>query len=66
MKKFLAFLLMVLLAISAWNLVMAETSGDWEYKILEDETVEINKYTGNDVELSIPEELDGKKVTRIG
>lgn len=42
------------------------TSGDYEYRILEDGTVEITDYTGNVTNLTIPGELDGYKVTRIG
>ncbi len=46
--------------------VKAETSGDWEYEVLEDGTVEITRYTGTSKELTIPETIVGKKVTRIG
>ncbi|MDD7355261.1 MAG: leucine-rich repeat domain-containing protein [Oscillospiraceae bacterium] len=44
----------------------AETSGDYEYLPLNDRTVEITNYTGNDTDIVIPAELDGKKVTEIG
>ncbi len=44
----------------------AAESGDWEYKELEDGTVEITRYTGTSKELTIPETIAGKKVTRIG
>ena len=42
------------------------TSGDYEYSLLDDGTVEISKYVGNDSDVTIPEEIDGKKVTSIG
>ena len=44
----------------------AETSGDYEYSLLNDGTVEITNYTGNDTDIVIPAELDGKRVTEIG
>ena len=44
----------------------AETSGDYEYDVLDDGTVVITKYTGSDTELEIPSEINGKKVTSIG
>ena len=46
--------------------VSAETWGDYEYTVLEDGTVEITDYTGNDAEVIIPEEIEGKEVTVIG
>ena len=42
------------------------TYGDYQYTVLDDGTVEISKYTGEDTEVSIPAEIDGKMVTRIG
>ncbi len=45
------------------------TSGDYQYKVLEDNTVEIEGYVGDRntlVELSVPEMIDGKTVTSIG
>ena len=44
----------------------AETSGDYEYTILDDGTAEITKYKGTDEVLEIPSEIDGYKVTSIG
>ena len=43
-----------------------ETFGNYRYEVLEDGTVSITKYNGNDSELDVPEEIDGKKVTGIG
>lgn len=42
------------------------TSGDYEYEYYADGTACITKYSGKDVELVIPAELDGHPVTTIG
>lgn len=42
------------------------TSGDFNYSVLGDGTVEITKYTGNGGAVVIPSEIDSKKVTSIG
>lgn len=42
------------------------SSGDYEYRVLADNAVEIIGYFGKDAELIIPAELDGRKVTAIG
>ncbi len=44
----------------------AAKEGDYEYKVLEDDTVEITRYVGNDGVLDIPSTIDGKLVTSIG
>lgn len=44
----------------------AETYGDYEYKILDNGTVEITKYTGTDEKVVVPSTINGKKVTSIG
>ncbi|WP_099203890.1 leucine-rich repeat domain-containing protein [Scatolibacter rhodanostii] len=41
-------------------------SGDFNYRLLEDGTVEIAYYTGSNKDVSIPSEIDGKAVTSIG
>lgn len=46
--------------------VSAETSGDFEYTILEDGTAEISSYIGLATQLVIPETIDGYAVTSIG
>ena len=43
----------------------AETSGDYTYQELEDGTVEITGYSGNETSITIPEKIDGKVVTGI-
>lgn len=42
------------------------TSGDFSYRIMDDDTVEITGYTGKERKIDIPGEIDGKKVTSIG
>lgn len=42
------------------------TSGDYQYRLLEDGTAEIDFYSGKAEELYIPNMLDGKIVTSIG
>ena len=46
--------------------VQAETDGQYEYIVLEDETVKITKYLGEESEIEIPGILDGRKVTVLG
>ena len=36
------------------------TSGDYEYSLLDNGTVEISEYVGNDSDVTIPDEIDGK------
>ena len=42
------------------------TYGDWVYTLLADGTIEIAKYQGSDTIVTVPAEIDGKKVTSIG
>ena len=47
--------------------VHAETYGDFEYSLINNETeIEITGYNGSDTELVIPSEINGKAVTEIG
>lgn len=41
------------------------TSGDYKYSLTHDDTVCIEEYTGNEANVSIPEEIDGKTVAEI-
>ena len=72
-KRFIVVLAAVLLMLWAGGFAWAEeaeretfTFGDYSYAILEDGTVEITDYSGKDTELTIPDALDGRKVTAIG
>ena len=73
----LALLLTLPLMVFCFSLSVAEetaqtpepeflVSGDYEYVILEDETAEIVRYSGNTEDLNVPNELDGSKITGIG
>ena len=44
----------------------ALTYGDFNYKLLDNGTVEISKYNGSDEIVTIPSTINGKKVTSIG
>ena len=68
-KSLFAIMTMLLLALCAC--AGAEepeqiTSGDYVYTLLEDGTAEIVRYSGREAKLTIPEVLDGVRVTSIG
>ena len=71
-KCFLALLMVVVMMFACWTGAVAEdecetfTSGDSEYALLDDGTIEITKYNGIADHLAIPATLDGKTVTAIG
>ena len=71
-KCFVALLMVVVMMCACWTGVLAEdvereafTSGDYEYALLDDGTVEITGYNGKAEKLTIPNILNGKKVTSI-
>ncbi len=39
---------------------------EYEYTVLEDGTVEITRYNGNDIDVVVPDKINGKSVTSIG
>ena len=41
-------------------------SGNYKYRILNEKEVEIIKYNGSEVNLTIPSTIEGKKITKIG
>lgn len=43
-----------------------KVSGDYEYKMLDDGTIAITGYSGDDTNLTVPTMIDNKKVTIIG
>ena len=65
-KLALMIAVLILMAVCFAFGVSAETWGDYEYTVLEDGTVEISRYIGNDSAVIIPEEINGKAVTVIG
>lgn len=70
MKKTLSLLLCLAMILSMFTLigtaVSAETSGDFEYSVLDNGTVSIIEYTGSATDLTVPSELGGYTVTAIG
>ena len=44
----------------------AESYGDYSYKVLDNGTVEISRYTGNATVVNIPSRINGRRVTSIG
>ena len=70
-KWFVALLMVVVMMYACWTGAVADeerktfTSGDYEYALLDDETVEITGYNGKAEKLTIPNMLNGKKVTSI-
>ncbi|HJH68817.1 MAG TPA: leucine-rich repeat domain-containing protein [Clostridiales bacterium] len=71
-KWFVSLLMVVVMTCACWTGAGADekrktfTSGDYEYALLDDGTVEITKYKGKAERLAIPDTLDGKRVTAIG
>ena len=66
MRKHVTILTAMLCLLFIFGLnAKAETYGDFEYKV-EHGTVTITRYTGSETEVTIPSEIDGKKVTVIG
>lgn len=72
-RKYLISVLLVLVMLcTCWTGAVAEeereifTSGDYEYTLLDDGTVEITKYSGSAEEITISEVIDSKAVTQIG
>ena len=69
-KRMLSLLLAVMILLSslpfAGVTAFASKSGDFTYKVLSDGTAEITNYSGTEANLTIPSQLDGYTVTRIG
>lgn len=71
MKKTFAVFMMFILLVSVLSFAAAENTDhgadeDWSYAQLDNGTVLIERYIGNDTEVTVPEKLDGKTVTEIG
>ena len=78
-QKIISLLLSVIMIMSVFTIVpftasaaeaeaatTAETEGDYEYDVLDDNTAEITVYTGEGGEVTIPSTLGGYTVTSIG
>lgn len=68
-KCFVALLMVVVMMCACWTGVLAEdvareafTSGEYEYALLDDGTVEITGYNGKAEKLTIPNMLNGKRL----
>ncbi len=67
MKKFIFGIVTIISAIMLCAVMAgAETYKDYEYAVNDDGTVMITRYTGSDDSIYIPDEIDGKKVMKIG
>ena len=44
----------------------AETYGNFEYTVSDDNTVTVTKYTGTSAKVTVPEKINSKTVTAIG
>ena len=71
-KWFVSLLMVVVMMCACWTGAGADeerktfTSGDYQYALLDDGTIEITKYNGSAKRLDIPAKLDAKTVTSIG
>mgnify|MGYP003255933478 FL=1 len=71
-KWFVSLLMVVVMMCACWTGAGADEerktfkSGDYQYALLDDGTVEITNYSGYAKKLTIPNMLNGKKVTSIG
>lgn len=70
MKKSISIILSILMLLSIFTTVPftagAVTSGDYEYKLLEDNTIAITRYNGSETDVIVPTEIDGYKVSTVG
>ena len=64
-KCFVALLMVVVMMCAYWTGAVAEDERDYQYALLDDGTVEITGYNGKAEKLTIPNMLNGKKVTSI-
>lgn len=70
-KCFVALLMVVVMMCACWTGAVADeerktfTSGDYQYALLDDGTIEITRYKGSADRLAIPAKIAGKTVTSI-
>jgi hypothetical protein len=69
-KIFIVICIAVIMVLISMIIVVGvmglKKDGVYVYKVIDDGTVEIEKYLGNEAEIDIPSELGGKTVTSIG
>ncbi len=70
MKKTVCFIfaaVFIILSATACSKPAApKSNSDFQYKLIGDGKIKITKYTGSSTSVTVPAELDGKKVTEIG
>lgn len=72
MKQFFIITFVSFLMLSLLPFALAENEdyilhqGNFSYSYLEDGSICIAEYTGNDKKVSVPAQIDGKTVTQIG
>ena len=64
-KNLLLVLTLVVLCLAVGVTASAETWDGYVYDVLENGTVEITEYIGDDAEVIIPSEIDGMRVAEI-
>ena len=53
------------MTVKAADLIYTEGNSTYKYSVNADDTVTIKKYSGTDTEITVPAEIDGKRVTAI-
>lgn len=70
MKKGISIIISILMVLSVFTIapftVGAVTSGDYEYNLLEDNTICITRYNGSETDVIVPTQIDGYTVSTIG
>lgn len=69
-KKGISIIISILMLLSIFTTVPftvgAVTSGDYEYKLLGDNTICITRYSGSEADVIVPAQIDGYNVSTIG
>ncbi len=65
LKTILSFSALLFCAFVCCITASAETSGEWEYKILSSGNIYITGYSGNSSIVDVPEQLDGRTVVEV-
>ena len=66
-KKLGFFIVLIVCAINFSPIIgEAKTYEHWTYTVLDDESIRLDKYTGNELNVMIPETIESKKVCGIG
>ena len=71
MKKIISLTLLLLVVLGSLVVLPASAeskitrNGDWEYKIMDDGNLRIYRYYGDESDITVPDYIDGYKVTKI-